>query len=207
MEKEISLLEKENIRRSKEMKSNIVEILMSLSDLRDHYVSLIKSGDCGSWNPNTEEVVKNANKVLKKHEGKVSKELNRRKISTRRSQMKKILVLMLFGFVLFSFTGCQNAPTGPGGGMLTLNYSLDLPGNTLEVWLNGGPLNTGLISGTGSIDLVNLTGTTNVTLRACSNTLTSFNINMDKAKTLYVTFSGDCSGGVGPPFSYTSNLQ
>jgi hypothetical protein len=36
----------------------------ALEDLLDHYIRMVKSGDCGNWNPETEPVVIKARKAL-----------------------------------------------------------------------------------------------------------------------------------------------
>ena len=47
------------------------ELLDSLSKLVEMYVGLVKSGDCGNWDPETDAEVINARAAIAKAEGKL----------------------------------------------------------------------------------------------------------------------------------------
>lgn len=59
----VEQLEKENAK----LKADKAELVDIIKQLDKHYCELVDSGDAGNWNPNDEEVIKLARKLLQKH--------------------------------------------------------------------------------------------------------------------------------------------
>ena len=49
------------------LKADKAELVDVIKQLDKHYCELVDSGDAGNWNPNDEEIIKLARKLIQKH--------------------------------------------------------------------------------------------------------------------------------------------